>query len=339
MVLKPRAFAAAIVLAVLAVGRADCQAPAMLGQPLAAAPTPSHYMPLPAQAPCNAPAAEACNPYQDSNGKLLVGDPLLDDKTSSPLGWFGAAEIDIVDPHIKNRLVNTVGGDVVHLPGAALDWAVSPRFELGYRFGQGVGDLVTSYKFLETTGNEALPGFDPAGGTAALHSRLNINEWDIDYGNWENSLLPDTELRWRLGVRLGANFFDSQASSPLLEQRESNYYFGAGPHVGVDVRHEVGDSGVSLVGRMEAAFLIGQSWESAGEVFPGPVGAATRSSLVQTVPVLSVQAGLEWIPKDNDHWHFSGGYTYERWWDYAGPQGSQSDMFMQGFFLRGEFRY
>jgi hypothetical protein len=60
---------------------------------------------------------------------------------------------------------------------------------------------------------------------------------------------------------------------------------------------------------------------------------------VQVVPVLSAQAGVEWYPPGNDHLRVSGGYQYERWWDYAGPQGRFSDMFSQGVFFRFEYRY
>jgi hypothetical protein len=306
-------------------------------------------IPVPPGVQCAPPAqAELCNPYEDRNGPLLVGNPFLDGKTSSPPGWFGAAEVDVVGTHIKNHLINsiTTGSgfmDTVHLPTAPLDWTGSPRFELGYRFGQGAGDFVLSYRFLATSGRETLFDFDAAGNPGNLHSRLNINVWDIDYGNWENSLLPWGEMRWRIGARIASNFFDSQAVSPLLEQRTSNYFVGGGPHAGVDLRWCLSDTGLALVGRIEGAILCGSSHDSYEEVFfggpGGPDGGASRFPHVQVVPVLNVQAAVEWVPLASGQLHVSAGYTYERWWDYAGTGGELSDMFTQGVFFRFEFRY
>src|SRR5437773_1659090 len=65
-------------------------------------------------------APPACAPYEADNGPLLIGDPLLQRPGYPTPGWFGSAEIDIVGPSLRNRLVNTVDvaglfTDVVHL--------------------------------------------------------------------------------------------------------------------------------------------------------------------------------------------------------------------------------
>jgi hypothetical protein len=355
---KARALAVAITLAVLAVNRPGrCAAQAVLGLPrpveapatvLPTPPPPAPAMPghaanLP---PAQLAPAPCCNPYEDHNGPTLRGDPLLDDKCDSPPGWFGAVELGIVGAHVRNRLVSDVaiagGTDTVHLPTADLDWTVSPRFEVGYRLPQAAGEFLLAYRFLVTSGSQDIPGFDAAGNAGALHSRLDLHAWDFDYANWENSLLPWCEMRWRVGARLAAVYFDSTAASPLLEQHTGNDFVGAGPHAGLDVRHDLGETGLAVFGRVEGAFLVGRSSQSFEEVLlpgPGAVGGATRALQTNAAPWLNLQVGAEWVPAGNERLRLSAGYTFERWWNFADVAGSRGDLTVQGVFLRGEIRY
>jgi Legionella pneumophila major outer membrane protein precursor len=292
---------------------------------------------------CNQPDACHCNPYEDNNGPLLKCNPCLDSPAWAPPGWFCALEADLVDPHIKNHLVGQVGNDTIHLPTAQLDWTVSPRFEAGYRFAEGAGELLLSYKFLVSTGTETLANFDSAGDPGNLHSRLNINAWDIDYASREYCLWPWCDMKWRAGVRLAGVFFDSTATSPLLEQHESNYFFGAGPHIGLDLRRFVKGTGIQLIGRVESAFLVGESHQSFDETVSAvgipPVSGADRQTVELVAPWLGVQAGVGWTPPGLDQLTISAGYTFECWWDLADVSNSRGDITAQGVFFRAEFRY
>src|SRR4051812_8351348 len=49
----------------------------------------------------------SCPGYQDRNGPLLMGDPLLDSGPGSP-GWVAGVDLGVVVPHIKNGLFNNV---------------------------------------------------------------------------------------------------------------------------------------------------------------------------------------------------------------------------------------
>src|SRR5439155_6986850 len=103
--------------------------------------------------------------YQDNNGRLLRGDPLLDRPELPPPGWFAGVEVTILGPHVKNRLQApvTIEGfepNTVALPGAPLDWTGSPRFELGYRLAAGLGEIAVSYRNIVSEGSDVLPGFD-----------------------------------------------------------------------------------------------------------------------------------------------------------------------------------
>src|SRR5262245_10949967 len=93
--------------------------PAVLGAPVPPPPGPTPVLPggvrvPPPPPPPPPPAAPPpCAPFEDCNGRLLRGDPLLDRPGYPQPGWFGSFELDVVVPHIRNHLVApvTVGGD------------------------------------------------------------------------------------------------------------------------------------------------------------------------------------------------------------------------------------
>jgi hypothetical protein len=291
-----------------------------------------------------------CAPYEDANGPLLKGSPLLDWPAYAPPGVFGAVELDTVGPHVKNRLTGpvTVNGatDTIQIGGADLNWTVSPRFEFGYRLAQGAGEILVAYQFLDTSGSGVLPGFDPAGGTGNLHSRLDLHVIDLDYGGREPTLAfgPNWDWKWKVGVRLASVYFDSQAASPLLEQRAANHFFGAGPHAGLDMGYCFPGTGLELFGRVETALTVGQVTQSFEEVFtpgtPAAVGGASRVHHTQPVPFLGLQAGVTWSPVENSPFRLTAGYTFGSWWSVGEiDPDSRGDVTVQGIFVRGEWRY
>ena len=97
---------------------------------------PSYLAPPPL-----APELVGPSTLEDRNDSILVGNPLLDPRNN--LGWFATVDIGLDGSHVHNELNATfgVGGKTatVALPTANLDWTVSPRFEAGYRLGQGRG--------------------------------------------------------------------------------------------------------------------------------------------------------------------------------------------------------
>src|SRR5262249_49622417 len=160
-------------------------------------------------------------PYPGDNVPLVVHDRLLE-KPCAPPGWFAALELDIVAPHIKNRVetqlqIQGFEPNLVHLP-SELEVAASPRFELGYRCCEGGGEFLASYRLLDTEGTRTLFGWDLDGSDAVLKSRLNMNVLDLDYGSREYCLDPHWDLKWRLGARVADVFFDSRAEAFFLEQ-------------------------------------------------------------------------------------------------------------------------
>jgi hypothetical protein len=287
-------------------------------------------------------------PNQDNNGTLLHGDPLLDRPGACP-GWFTELEVSVVGPHLMNRLVApvTIDGyapDTVHLPTADLDWTGMPRFELGYRFPGAWGEISASYRLLVTEGNATLSNFDIDGGDGFLHSRLNMNVLDLDYGSREFSLDRHWDMRWKVGVRLANVFFDSRATGWYLEQRTANHFIGAGPHVGLELNRTFDVPGLGVYGRVDGSAPIGQVHQSFEEtvVFNDgtEIGGATDQSGTKAVPTLGIQFGMAWVPYRFGTWsRFTFGYEFERWW-YLGEVGdSRAELTTQGIFFRGEFGF
>lgn len=350
-----------LIVALLALGTVACPARGQ-GPELPSAPTPVvvttlPHPPLPPAAvpvdpvppaPLCPAGPPACAPYEDCNGPLLVGDPLLDPPGAPHPGWFTAVEVGLIAPHIKDRLVAGVNlgdqfTDVVHLPSAELDWVASPRVELGYRCAQGFGEFLISYRSIVSEGRCTITGFDLFG-DGALRTRLNVNVLDLDYSSREFSLGPWWDMKWQVGARLAGVFFDSRAEGAILAQRTSNSYIGAGPHAGMDLWRRLPVYGLALFGRLEGAVLLGhlsQEFEESfgvGDFFL--LGGATQQRTTQGVPVARLQAGLSWTPSWYDRClRLAAGYELEQWWNLGTLNDSRAELTGQGAFVRFEWNF
>jgi hypothetical protein len=302
-------------------------------------------------APCTH-GPPACAPYEDHNGPLLVGDPLLDGPAG--VGWLGAVDVGVFAPHVRNNvagqaLLSNGTTSLVSLPSAPMNWAVSPRFEVGYRFGEGAGELILAYRFVVSQGDQTMTGIDPATltlFTAPLHSRLDMQIADLDYGSYERSLGPLCDMKWRVGLRLADIYFDSRAANATLDLHTSSRFIGVGPHVSLDLRRNIVDTGLALFARIDASSPIGRTAQTFEEVttVPGASagGAGTQGTYYPPLS-LAVQLGVSWLPGRPDGLRVTAGYTYEHWWDtgtlFSTPPLSRADLFLQGVFLRAEWNY
>jgi len=289
--------------------------------------------------------AEPSN-FDDGNGHLLRGDPLLEPAIAPP-GWVIAIEAGLFKPHIKGNVSGrvNVGGlfidPTVQLPNAALDWAAGPRIELGYRFPQALGEILVAYRSLVSEGEAFVIGMDPVG-PVPLHSRLNLNVLDLDYAQRECGMGPQWDMKWKAGARLASVYYDSRAVGPLVERRVSNSYLGAGPHAGLELWRYLGCSGLSVYGRVEGAALWGQLGQDYGEAVAlagSRIGGASRLSETQGVLLVDFQCGLAWSPARESPWRIACGYQIESWWQVGHTDDSRGDLKAQGIFLRGEYGY
>jgi hypothetical protein len=252
-------------------------------------------------------------------------DPRLDPAELPQPGWLLDVELGILGSSVVERLgqtsppgqilVATAGtghtGDVVSVPMAALNWTVSPRFELGYRLPSGFGELDVAYRFLlaEGTGSTTDPIAAPDA-TAALKSHLNIHVGDLDYASRETSLGPCWGMKWRIGLRTADVFFDSRADEPLaavpgggvFERSISNNFWGIGPHATLELNRRQNPWGFGWVGRLDSALLFGETQQRFAEVSTtsaadgSPLSGVNDVSNPQQVPMISGLLGLDWKP-------------------------------------------
>jgi hypothetical protein len=314
--------------------------------------TPSSLYQQPSAAP-----AYSCAPLP---GPYFEKDPRLDPPCLPQPGWLIDVDLEAVGPHFKNRLRDTVqvdalAPDTLHVPSADLDWTVAPRIEVGYRLPSGFGEFAVSYRFFATDGSATLPSPD---GLAAVRSRLDLNEVDMDYASREffTDQWPYVHMKWRFGLRWADAYYDTQALEPfaaaaagtgVFERRTSNNFWGLGPHVGLELDRKFCGTGLALVGWADGATLLGRIRQNFSEestlLGPGglPLSGNTRLSVSQDVPIINWFAGLSWQPPDYPCLRAYVGYAYEYWWNVGrnSNTASRGELSDQGVLVRVGFNY
>lgn len=337
--------------------------------PFAQAQEPPPPAPVPVALPSPQPASPAPPPpptmpqgYPGTIGQQIHQmrqDHLPPAPPPEPGGWFAGLEADLVKPHVNNRLrgrvrVEDLASTLVAVPTTELDWTVAPRFELGYRLPGGQGEFLFSYRFLVSEGtDQGIAADDELRAQMKIRSRLDLNVFDLDYAIQAAAPCSGWDVRWKVGARVANVFFDSKRVLRLTDldsdsdfrmvDRVSNHFIGGGPHLGLDVWRQLGASGIAVFGRVEGAIVIGQVSQSFEERFSFSdlirIGGASRVSETQAVPVLNFQAGLGWVPPAFPCTRFSIGYQYEHWWNLGDVGSSQANLWDQGVFFRGEYRF
>jgi hypothetical protein len=339
---------------------------------------------LPSPSPVeDRPAAFILPPPPDYTvvNERWIGGPLLERPEAAPPGVFVNIESSVVWPHLRNELVGGVvtlaqtsgapvstavglppgagmpiTGDLINFPGNPLNPTATPRFELGYRFPDGFGELKLGYRFLDSEGSDTLVVGEL--GPAAQKGRLDVNFIDLDYGIRQFSLGPDWEMRTAVGLRNATVFFDSQVNflrpvtittSPFgtgpftrLTQAEavSNWYIGA--HAVFEVGRKLWVPGLTLFGRLEGSGMYGRVHQTFKETFveaPGFTQTSVRSGV--GTPLLATQVGLSWDVPNWNHCRFMIGYQYEMWWQFGRGNDDLSfgTLDDQGIFLRAEINF
>jgi hypothetical protein len=137
-------------------------------------------------------------------------------------------------------------------------------------------------------------------------------------------------MKWSFGLRSLFLFYDSgfsqsfgQASvgNGIFEAKNSNNFFGLGPHAALELARRLGDSGWSLYVRGDFAgtfdwthetfFLRSTTLGPNGRPLPG----VTRAFGHQAAPIINGRAGVTWQPSSSHGTRFFLGYQYEVFWD------------------------
>jgi hypothetical protein len=267
-------------------------------------------------------------------------------------GPFVSIELAFLKPTLHNKIRNEEplpDGTMITLGASSLDWTVSPTFEVGYRLPESNGFLALSYRFLDSEGSRTV---DLAGITVDQRSRAVINNWDFDYGTTPYSPMPRYDITGRIGLRLSDVYFDTSIHNASFTQTASSYFVGAGPHGRLDFeRHIAVLPGFSLFGRIDGAVDIGQVQQRFRQETFDPVlgssaqGVSRRST--QAVPILTLQAGVSYVPPGMENFRITTGYQFENWWSLGSvsetPEGvisaSRGEVGSQGWFLRGQIDF
>jgi hypothetical protein len=310
-----------------------------------------------------------------------IGSPLLDRPEAAPPGVFFNVESSVVWPHLRNELVggmvtlaqtsgapvNTavglppgagmpITGDIISFRGNPLNATVTPRFELGYRFPDGFGELKLSYRFLESSGSDTLIVGDL--GPASQKGRLDLNFVDLDFGTRQVSLGPLWEMRTAVGLRFATAYFNSHVTflNPVtiqeapfgtapftrLSQSEAvgNWYLGA--HAVLEVGRKLWLPELTLFGRLEGSGMYGRVRQTFKETFVEAPGF-TEISVTSGVgtPMLATQVGFSYDVPNWNHCRFMIGYQFEMWWQFGRGNNDLSfgTLDDQGLFLRAEFNF
>ncbi len=268
---------------------------------------------------------------------------ILPDVSCLPRTFFGDHELDIMKPHLKAALIGPAmfpGGLVtsVHPPTATLNWAVAPRWELGWFLPPSLGYFAFTYRGFADDGRQTVTAL--SGIPYALRTRLDLNQVAFDYGTAPYSFGPRWFISGRIGMAAANVYFDNVAVSSPQTLDASNEYWGAGPHLRLDVWREFNLlPGLALFAEPDLMVLVGriqQHYRESDTLFGSTVAGSFFQRQTQTVPVFTLRVGLTYTPEILSQWRFMVGYEYEHWWSVGRVPGqpSRGEFFTNGVFLR-----
>ncbi len=317
--------------------------PSSQGQP---APSSGPFAPSPQSSPFATPDAK--DPlYQPS-------DPGINgwgwyDLPSLPEHLFFDVEVDILKPHLKSALSNAVtfpnGSEVnVQPPTTQMGWTAAPRVEVGWSMPQSLGYFALSYRGFADQAEQTATA--PGGVSYGLRTRLDLNQVAFDYGTTPYSFSPRWYTAGRIGIAGADLFFDNRAVSPSQTQSASNTFYGAGPHVRLDLWRDFNLlPGLSVFAQPDLIVMVGQIRQNFYEQNLNPGGGAEQGSFLQrktqTAPVFTLRTGLSYTPRNLEQWKFMAGYEFEEWWFVGQVDGlnSRGQFSTNGVFLRAYFSF
>jgi hypothetical protein len=305
----------------------DEPAPTPVPGPALVIPNTGPFAPPPASPP---PAAEN-----------LWG--LLPDWSCMPRTFFADKEIDIAKPHLNAALIGPAffpGGAVtsVHPPTASLNWVGIARIEIGWFLPPSLGYFAFTYRGFAVDGRDIVSALD--GIPYALRTRLDLNQIAFDWGTAPFSFGPRWFMSGRIGMAAADVYFDNVAVSTPQTLDASNDFWGAGPHLRLDVWREFNLlPGLALFTQPDLMVLVGriqQHYRESDTFLGSTIAGSYFQRRTQTVPVFTLRAGLSYTPASLNHWRFMVGYEFEDWWSVGRIPGqpSRGEFYTNGVFLR-----
>ncbi|MGH7172065.1 MAG: Lpg1974 family pore-forming outer membrane protein [Gemmataceae bacterium] len=289
------------------------------------------------------PPPDAQDPLYQPRDPGLNGWGLYD-WFSMPQQFFADKEVDILKPHLKGALTDTVtfpngSQTTVQPPTTQVGWTAAPRIEVGWFIQPSLGFFALSWRGFADQAEQTVTGLN--GTPFALRTRLDVNQVVFDYGSVPYSYAPRWFLSGRIGMAAADVFFDNRAVNAVQTPYASNNYYGAGPHARMDLRREFNlMPGLSAFAQPDLMVLVGQIHQRYEETDVAADGSSVTGSFTQrktqTVPVFTLRTGLSYVPSNLNNWRFMVGYEFEEWWfigqvDMAASRGQLST---NGVFLR-----
>ncbi|MBS0263517.1 MAG: hypothetical protein JSS02_16370 [Planctomycetes bacterium] len=304
--------------------------------------------------------------YLDESDPFPPGYDPYRERPGISVGWFAAVDLNVVRPQISSQVNNSVLGpgdpyngtftNSTQLPfgtgGSAsdegsLDWTVMPKISLGYRFENGMGELITSYRGFYSQAGGTIQNFD-ALGAGRFKTTTQAHVLDVVYGVTDRvDGLPwffPVIRRWGLGLRAATWIFDTTANGQqTLSEQAGSVFEGGGPVLQYDWTWLTRNESLTFNGGFDVAGLGGFHYLRFSEtaLLPGSVNVARgRTDGTGTgIAILTVWGGLAWVPDwGEQNLRFTAGYRWERWWDMT-DTGGQNELTLQGPFVRGEWRW
>jgi hypothetical protein len=271
-------------------------------------------------------------------------DPVLDPRRWPQPGWFAAADVGLIKPHVSDSLgfpvVTGLGhAIVVQLGSARLDWTAAPRLEVGYRLPSGFGEISLSDRYFTAVGSGAFAGPD---GRATRSTRFMVNYTDLDYASREYTPFVNWTMKWRVGFRSAETFLRTRVDESLaaaaagggfFSQQATNRSVGFGPHFGLELERRLRRPGLAIVTNVDGASLfttIHQQFTATNLAVLSPGRFDSGTSLAQfkqDVPVLIVQLGLSWQPVRRPNSRLYLGYMGQFWYQFATDSNNRSGPF------------
>lgn len=295
-----------------------------------------------------------------SLGDYGPSSPLVAQDLNPPgqhLGWYAGFDIGVMKAHLDTHLSTPQGfagptGGPITIGASSLDWLGAPEFSLGYRFSQGAGELRLTYRLVDTSGTEAIPGTDANGNPAQLHSSLNVNTLDFDYISPEYlsegqdiARLLFRDLRAGIGLRAAAAYFDNRASGfPVTDTHMSSAFGGVGPRMFVELHQDLGRPDFQFYSRLSGTGLLGpilqQFDQTSMEGGTSNFGAYDTHNKNIGMGIFQFETGFSWEPEAwGRRFRFTVAYSWERWWSFGRTDSSDAELTLQGAVIRAEYRY
>ncbi len=290
--------------------------------------------------------------------------PAVEVLTDPPLPWRMpwtiSADLGVGDGGMYGTLAPPPGFHptrraVFPLPSARLDGFVNPRITLGYDLAPLVpGTLAVTWDAFFAEGDDLLIGPPPPGHAfptvdALLRSRADVNLVDLTYSAvlWSGVRNdgPGATLAVKVGGRLGGFYTDDRAEGYGYGQWVSNWFFGAGPLVGL--RGEL-PFGLSIAGRRPVLFagvdggvLFGRDHQTFREADLFARRAYREACMCgdRSVPFLSAEAGVATRPGPDDRWRSRFGVRFTQFWGVGDLGPSRLDFQAVTAFIGVDWRF